>query len=445
MTRKNTLFLHIGSRKTGTTALQEFFAANRTIMKKQGILYPDDGGTAHHRLAQSLLQDEGNPWWFPKNIGDSAHEWKVLLRKLKASRNLISSEFFFRCKRRHILKIYDYTRAFDVKIVAYLRRQDEVIQSEYNQKVKGGPRGVNKLTFDSFLSPKVDNWLFHYDKVLDQWADIFGKGNIIVRPYEKNQFYHGNIFEDFFHFILDSEITPDFTVIKDDPNPRLHRVALEYKRLVNILLPSELAYKSFRPALLKVSEALRASGKDDPSVASPHACLAILETFSRGNERIARDYLGRQDGRLFVHPLPDINQSWLPYHQLQKDDARYINHFLCKNEPALFMLVVQSVARAHCSGDSKLQEAAQYLLPGIADSQFESGSLLCSSSEKCLSIQNQPAWNKIGADIGLRAEDKQPLLRNLYNKIPARLKPYIRSIARIVSRKKRRPGGGKIQ
>src|SRR5690554_3774829 len=50
---KKTLYLHIGLGKTGTTALQEFFWANRSQLAKRGIDYPDYCviAGAHHALS----------------------------------------------------------------------------------------------------------------------------------------------------------------------------------------------------------------------------------------------------------------------------------------------------------------------------------------------------------------------------------------------------------
>src|SRR5687768_11764911 len=52
-----TIFLHIGSTKTGTTALQSFFSLNEARLKTAGIGYPRTGrsGVAHHKLAEVIL------------------------------------------------------------------------------------------------------------------------------------------------------------------------------------------------------------------------------------------------------------------------------------------------------------------------------------------------------------------------------------------------------
>lgn len=38
---KNTLILHIGTPKTGTTAIQKFLYDNQTLLKEKGFFYPE--------------------------------------------------------------------------------------------------------------------------------------------------------------------------------------------------------------------------------------------------------------------------------------------------------------------------------------------------------------------------------------------------------------------
>ncbi len=52
-------YLHIGTEKTGTTSLQQFFALNRRRLAKHGIFYPATlGETAHIKLFVHALEFE---------------------------------------------------------------------------------------------------------------------------------------------------------------------------------------------------------------------------------------------------------------------------------------------------------------------------------------------------------------------------------------------------
>jgi hypothetical protein len=50
------LILHVGFHKSGTTALQESFFAQRKELETQGLLYPSVGWQAHDRVAWALAR-----------------------------------------------------------------------------------------------------------------------------------------------------------------------------------------------------------------------------------------------------------------------------------------------------------------------------------------------------------------------------------------------------
>src|ERR1041385_6005831 len=53
------LYLHIGTEKTGTTAIQTFFRENRDALIERGVLYPQAGGPQNHTgLAAAAMKPE---------------------------------------------------------------------------------------------------------------------------------------------------------------------------------------------------------------------------------------------------------------------------------------------------------------------------------------------------------------------------------------------------
>ncbi|MHB8232145.1 MAG: hypothetical protein ACYDDB_04520 [bacterium] len=55
---KKKLFLHIGTHKTGTTALQSLLATNDRLLSNSGVLFPSAGRigkySGHHNIAREL-------------------------------------------------------------------------------------------------------------------------------------------------------------------------------------------------------------------------------------------------------------------------------------------------------------------------------------------------------------------------------------------------------
>lgn len=361
------LYLHIGTHKTGTTALQRFFAVNQKPLRDRGIVYPNDadGGVedGHYRLWWSLRMDRGViDERCPKNLRCADREWRAVLKQFNAERMLISAEGLWNCKPEDILKIKTITGEYLVKIIVYLRRQDTLAVSVYNQLIKGKAHKQ---------SASMCDYRMDYSQALQCWAEVFGKKNLLVRPYERNQFYQKSIFADFLHHVFDMEMDNDFYVPQSEINSHLHRIAFEYKRLVNYLpIPSRLLRYTLKP-LLEVFELLCRQGRVDMSNLSPQEQLDILKRYTTINESVARDYMGRTDGRLFYDPVPDINRAWQPYGRLNEKDAILINEYLLERHPDVACLIIKGLLGALSSKDQAIREAAGDLLPGILNSPLD--------------------------------------------------------------------------
>ena len=87
---------------------------------------------------------------------------------------ILSSESFVKIK--DVSVIGAALQNSRVKIICYLRRQDDLKQSIYNQSVKVG------------FSEEViahDKYPLDYYSLLEKWSAAFGRDNVIVRVYSK--------------------------------------------------------------------------------------------------------------------------------------------------------------------------------------------------------------------------------------------------------------------
>ena len=182
------LVAHVGFHKTGTTALQESFSANRDILKAQGVLYPNLGRKAHHRAAWALI---GRSWGW-KNRGGRTYpisEWKKLVSSINKSRKttLISSEFFCELSEEQINRFREDIKAEQVTIVFTIRPLVKLLRSSYQQYLKYGLTP----TYDEWLHSVLDEpgvskitptfWKRHdHGSVISQWAKVFGAKNVVV-------------------------------------------------------------------------------------------------------------------------------------------------------------------------------------------------------------------------------------------------------------------------
>ena len=177
MAEEKRIWLHIGATKTGTTAFQSFCAMHADALRQAGILYPETGraGVAHHRLAWAV-----NPLG-PTEPTDGLYG--ALLREIDASAAkdiLISSEVFF--IRSAVPALAGLLKGRDVRIVAFLRRQDEWAELMYAQYVKQpefrATQPIREAPEMRIIEPVLD-----YASWMATWAEHFGNDRMFCQPY----------------------------------------------------------------------------------------------------------------------------------------------------------------------------------------------------------------------------------------------------------------------
>lgn len=201
-----TVYLHIGAPKTATSTLQAVFSKNYKKLLKNGVLYPQSArhGDAHHLLICDLIEKHQDhrmaDFWY----GDCARgqAWQELKADMAAHKDqihsvVLSSELFFgQSKNIDAMHndILTHLHGHEIKIVVYLRRQDQMYSSFFNQDVKG----VRQWAHSAYQFYDTHQVFEHnYVKSLRIWSDSFGKENVLIRPYESQQWPQGDIVQDF--------------------------------------------------------------------------------------------------------------------------------------------------------------------------------------------------------------------------------------------------------
>jgi hypothetical protein len=186
---KKELILHVGFHKSGTSALQESFAEQRSQLQAAGVLYPSIGRKAHHRIAWALTQ---RAWGWKKRGGEVTpfkHFSKMasLINRSNSSKIVLSSEFFSELTAEQIQKIVSGIRGRDVKILFTLRPLAKLLGSSYQQYLKYGVKADYIEWLHSVLDePGVSTinptfWQRHmHGDVISKWVEAFGKENVSV-------------------------------------------------------------------------------------------------------------------------------------------------------------------------------------------------------------------------------------------------------------------------
>lgn len=325
---KNKLILHIGTPKTGTTAIQKFLYDNESILNEQHFSYPTIQ-KGKHQIINAYALDQ----YLKNGVPDTEHAgwkdfWTTLREKLQNDHVILSWEGIF----------FDYAKEFFsavkkeydvIQIIVYLRRQDRFLESIWNQYTKGEP--LSKLPFKDFIANEKFKW--SYLEKLNKIADIVGQENLIVRVYEKDQFQGArkDIISDFLQAV---GINLDWSrcVLGKPANSALFGNYVEIKRRMNLYLQQDDNWcieiqNIFMAYIEEISSS--SSIKHADGMLTPKERQEIIDYYAEENAEIARKYLGRADGKLFYENKP------IPMHKL--DDST-----LCDDILSLFEFLLKS-------------------------------------------------------------------------------------------------------
>ena len=183
------LVIHAGFHKSGTTALQEAFDAQSDQLREAGIIYPNIGRKAHHRVAWALSE---KTWGWSKRGGErtSRKQWTSLVKAVNSSDAetiVVSSEFFSELNGDAIRTIFSEIKGRQIEALFTVRPLVKLLGSSYQQYLKYG----TKADYTTWLHSVLDNpgeskinptfWQRHFHgKVVARWVDILGSQNVTV-------------------------------------------------------------------------------------------------------------------------------------------------------------------------------------------------------------------------------------------------------------------------
>lgn len=186
------IFLHIGTHKTGTTAIQNFLSERRADLFQKGILFPVSATISNNHSGGQhdldfVIRNR-------KSKIKNPNCWEDLLREIDGNRDkriVISSEGFSLFDDAQARKTGDLLKGHDVTAIIYLRKPDGYMKSLYGEVLKNS---AIKLSYREYIlrnSKRLD-----YSALARRWAEVFGLRNLIVRVYDSVTLNEG-ILKDF--------------------------------------------------------------------------------------------------------------------------------------------------------------------------------------------------------------------------------------------------------
>lgn len=310
------LILHLGMGKTGSTTLQWFLRANRERLAAEGFatFVPVDLQPDPQRDLSSTSRFRGAVAEVTRQIEQSG-----------ATQVLWSMEGFgtrqFTADPARLAALRAALPADDVRLVMYVRRQDVFAASAYLQWCVVHKSHAGRVKpFDEIFpavmnepgATTVEQTNLNYHEVLRPWVEAFGLPALRVRPFEKAQFVEGALLTDF----VSAADLPRLDYEWNIPNRNV---------TFNAALTDMLGmYASTFEGKVKPNAMdgfFNSFANDDyfsqpffPKFELPPARRReILEACAPFNARVAREYLGREDGLLFTEPWPEADAPYTPY------------------------------------------------------------------------------------------------------------------------------------
>ena len=143
--KKTKIFLHIGHGKTGTSAIQSALAIASEELAKRGISYPIQPSL---RDRASRLEITSGNWQPNPEIGLSDQLLDIAKKNQNNSKIVLSSESLFWLIPDLIQRKSSWENFIDLHIILAVREVDEMLSSEYQQRVK---RHGDSMPLEQFI------------------------------------------------------------------------------------------------------------------------------------------------------------------------------------------------------------------------------------------------------------------------------------------------------
>ncbi|MEE1672811.1 hypothetical protein SNR37_002221 [Agarivorans aestuarii] len=300
------LIIHIGTHKTGTTTIQHQLYNSRDALLSNGILYPTyaeflnkKDHYAHLDIAKAIMNESKVlSLKDVKTFFDNVYSYSV---SHNIGTVIISAEPFYRGKLvtgdgeywegrlLFIEKLRSLIPFEDIELALVFRRQDNYLESLYNEHIK-----VTRYSKDIFSFYSDFSHRFDYKRQIEVWRKVFPI--IKVETFE-NLISNKSLTEDFLKF-LGVDFEGEIVSLNHSSNVSWPVELVELKRILNgsYLKNSEL--DNFRKIFSGKNLNKTMKFVNNGTRLSSEYRRFILETHEADNDHIARDFIAN-DRALF--------------------------------------------------------------------------------------------------------------------------------------------------
>lgn len=310
-------FLHIGTEKTATTTIQEFFDINRSNILKHGFIYTKKAGKTNNRRLPVAAYNPHRRDDFTKSFGfdtnaklasfqkqtvaDLISEIRLIRKNFTKASTVIFSSEHIQSRLTNLEEIKSLKKILidmgfiDISIIVYLRRPAEIANSLYSTAVKAGSCAATPP------QPNNEYWnnVCNHKQTIENFASVFGRNAIIPRLFNKNDFVNGSVIYD---ILSVTGIPSDNYDIPNNANESLSLMGVNVLRRLNKTVPRFIDNKPNKMRENLVSYIVKHFS--DSKYIMPHSLYEIYDSkFKESNEWVRRNYFPNKQ-ILFSSEIP---------------------------------------------------------------------------------------------------------------------------------------------
>ncbi|MEH3146328.1 MAG: hypothetical protein PGN34_13480 [Methylobacterium frigidaeris] len=284
------VYIHIGTPKTGTTSIQAFLRSNRKRLIDENIVISEVSGV---KKSDRLSEIARGNFSLCSDIEAESKKYSDDVTFIFSDEQI--SVDFARLDQIETLKKFMSAIFDEVKVVCYLRRQDELALSSYPAYIKRG--GTEKFDFE--LSPGWKNFI-NYEIFLERWETVFGRDALIIRKFGPQYIKNNDVVSDFCKIIA-VDMSDAAPPAEKNVSPDAH--SLELVRKLNKLVGLE------NPQFMYDLRRILFEIKSGPKLSAPRSeRIRFLSNFQQSNSNVAKRYFNGESD-LFTHELPDDDNN----------------------------------------------------------------------------------------------------------------------------------------
>ncbi|EEQ63074.1 M protein repeat protein [Helicobacter pullorum MIT 98-5489] len=306
-----TAYVHIGTPKTGTTTIQTFMAKNNEALKQKGFLYSTSiiAGWQHWRLSSwvntELVEKKNEQQQkFCQEIKDlikqeiKANQDKTFVfstESLTWDVNLNISAPVFMLQK--LLKELGFD---EVKIILYCRNQADLMVSADSENIKmyHGLCAAKDLPSHHIKTPIM----FDFQNIIQKYMEVFGRDNLIVKLFDKNEFLEGDLIKDFLQN-LGLKLDNSF-VIPPSQNETLDLIGFELGERLNTHFKNRAERNLYGLEMFRCSPHFQSKDKELKFMPKKDHYKAWNDYFEESNEWVRKEFFPHKE-RLF--PKKDLS------------------------------------------------------------------------------------------------------------------------------------------